>query len=87
MIQDKNVSNEVYVPLYEYVVDSVTYNIEDYKYYDKNVPNIGDEIVLRVDSKEPGEVYFKKTISEVIRFKFVTIILMIMCVCILVSLF
>lgn len=87
LLQDKNVSKEVYVPLYEYVVDNVTYNIEDYKSYDKNVPNIGDEIILRVDSKEPGEVYFKKTIFEVIRFKFVTILLMIMCIGILVSLF
>lgn len=87
LIQDKNVSKEVYVPLYEYVVNDVAYNIEDYKYYDKNIPNIGDEIILRVDSKEPREVYFKKTVFEVIRFKFVTILLMIMCICILVSLF
>lgn len=87
LIEDKNVSKEVYVPVYEYEVNGLIYNIDGYKYYDKNIPNIGDEIVLRIDSKEPNEVYFKKTFFEEFKFKIVAIVMMIMCINILVSLF
>ena len=87
LIEDQNVSKEVYVPVYEYEVNGLIYNIDGYKYYDKNIPNIGDEIVLRIDSKEPTEVYFKKTFFEEFKFKIVAIVMMIMCIIILVSLF
>lgn len=87
LIQDKNISKEVYVPIYEYEVNGNIYSIEGYKYYDKNIPDIGDEVKLRVDSNEPTEVYFKKTFFEEFKFKIVTIVLMVMCLIILVSLF
>lgn len=87
LIRDKNIAREVYLPLYEYEVNGNVYNIEGYKYYDKNIPDIGDEITLRIDSNEPTEVYFKKTFFEEFKFKIVTIVLMVMCLIILVSLF
>lgn len=87
LIRDKNIVKEVYLPLYEYEVNGNVYNIEGYKYYDKNIPDIGDEITLRIDSNEPTEVYFKKTFFEEFKFKIVTIVLMVMCLIILVSLF
>lgn len=87
LIPNKNVSKECYIPLYEYEINGLKYEIEYYKSLDKNIPDIGDEISFRIDSNEPTEVYFIKSFIEEFKFKIVGIVTIIVCLLILVSLF
>lgn len=85
--QNKNVKKECYAPVYEYEVDGTIYEIVAPYYLDKNIPAIGDELMVRVDPTNAEQVYFDKSISEELKEKFVAIVLMIVCIMIIVGLF
>lgn len=85
--QNKNVKKECYAPVYEYEVDGTIYEIVAPYYLDKNIPAIGDELMVRVDPTNAEQVYFDKSLSEELKDKFVAIILMIVCIMIIVGLF
>lgn len=85
--KNRNVSKECYAPVYEYMVDDQYYEIVAPYYLDKNIPSIGDELNLRVDPKEPEQVYFDKSLTEEIKDKVVAIFLMVVCVIIIIGLF
>lgn len=85
--RNKNVKKECYAPVYEYEVDGTIYEIVAPYYLDKNIPAIGDELMVRVDPTNAEQVYFDKSISEELKEKFVAIVLMIVCIMIIVGLF
>ena len=85
--QNKNVKKECYAPVYEYEADGTIYEIVAPYYLDKNIPAIGDELMVRVDPTNAEQVYFDKSISEELKEKFVAIVLMIVCIMIIVGLF
>lgn len=85
--QNKNVKKECYAPVYEYEVDGTIYEIVAPYYLDKNIPAIGDELMVRVDPTNAEQVYFDKSLSEELKEKFVAIVLMIVCIMIIVGLF
>ena len=68
-------------------VDGTIYEIVAPYYLDKNIPAIGDELMVRVDPTNAEQVYFDKSISEELKEKFVAIVLMIVCIMIIVGLF
>lgn len=85
--QNKNVKKECYAPVYEYEVDGTIYEIVAPYYLDKNIPAIGDELMVRVDPTNAEQVYFDKSLSDELKDKFVAIVLMIVCIMIIVGLF
>ena len=85
--KNRNVSKECYAPVYEYIVEGQCYEIVAPYYLDKNIPSIGDELDLRVDPKEPEQVYFNKSLKEEIKDKVVAIFLMVVCIIIIIGLF
>ena len=85
--QNVNVKKECYAPVYEYEVDGNVYEIVAPYFLDKNIPAIGDELVVRVDPTNAEQVYFNKTIGDELKEKFVAICLIIVCVLIIVGLF
>lgn len=85
--QNRNVKKECYAPVYEYEVEGTIYEIVAPYYLDKNIPSIGDELVVRVDPTNAEQVYFNKSLGDEVKEKFVAICLMIVCILIIVGLF
>lgn len=85
--KNRNVQKECYAPVYEYEVNDVVYEIVAPFFLDKNIPSIGDELSIRVDPKVPEHVYFNKELKEEFKEKFVSIVLMIVCIIIIIGLF
>lgn len=82
-----NVKKECYAPVYEYEVEGVVYEILAPYFLEKNFPSIGDELLIRVDPKEPEQVYFNKDLGQEIKEKVVSILLMVVCILIIIGLF
>ena len=85
--RNNNVKKECYLPIYEYEVDGIVYEIAAPYYIEKNVPSLGETISIMVNPEQHDQAYFKKPIKEDIKNISMAIFLMIACLIIVIGLF
>lgn len=85
--RNKNVKKECYLPIYEYEVDGLVYEIAAPYYIEKNIPSLGETIFIMVNPEQHDQAYFKKPIKEDIKNISMAIFLMIACLIIIIGLF
>ena len=85
--RNKNVKKECYLPIFEYEVDGIVYEIAAPYYIEKNVPSLGETISIMVNPKQHDQAYFKKPIKEDIKNISMAIFLMLACLIIIIGLF
>lgn len=85
--RNNNVKKECYLPIYEYEVDGLVYEIAAPYYIEKNIPSLGETISIMVNPEQHDQAYFKKPIKEDIKNISMAIFLMIACLIIVIGLF
>jgi hypothetical protein len=85
--RNPNTKKEYYRPIYAYYLDNGEYKVGLPYYLNKKIPKIGDEISLKVSSRDHADVYFEKNLLQKIRYWGTGFGLIIICLGILISLF
>lgn len=85
--RNNNVKKECYLPIYEYEVDGLVYEIAAPYYIEKNIPSLGETISIMVNPEQHDQAYFKKPIKEDIKNISMALFLMIACLIIVIGLF
>ncbi len=64
LVKNHNTKKDYYQVVYEYEIDNKIYKVERPGFINKNIPNIGDDGKIYVDSHDYTNVYFKKSKKE-----------------------
>lgn len=80
-------NNKFFKPVYGFEIDKDKYEVDYPMYISKGIPGIGDDMPIFVNPDNYEDVYFKRSLLMAIRVYAVSILLLIACIGIVISLF
>lgn len=87
LIINPNSKKEMYLPVYSYKVNNELYEVSYFRFFTKNIPQIGSKKTIRINPYNYADVFFEQEKSNKFLNMCCYIFLIIVCISIIVGLF
>lgn len=87
LVANPNSKKEMYLPIYSYKIGRDIYEVEYFRFYEKNIPTIGSKKTLRVNPHNHVDVFFDQETQNKVFNICCYICLIVVCLYIIIGLF